>query len=100
MDAIVSSAAGELRNLNPEFHDARLDEMAFRYRARNHPEYLSAEERKRWDTYRRALWSDGQKINEYLARLELLRLADAGQDQLELLDDLKEWAEKLLKSIE
>lgn len=100
MDGIVSSTPDALRNLHPEFHDDRLDEMVFRYRARNHPEYLSVEERKRWNAYRRVLWSDGQKIHDYLKRLELLKRSDVGQDQPGLLDDLKEWAEKLLKSIE
>ena len=100
MDVIISSTPDELRNLNPEFHDKRLDEMTFRYRARNHPEYLSAEEKKDWDTYRRALWSGGQKIGDYLERLESLRLENVRPDQADLLDDLKGWAEKLLKSVE
>lgn len=35
----------------PSFDDARLPELHFRYRARNYPESLSAEERMRWDTF-------------------------------------------------
>lgn len=99
MDDIVSGAPDTLRNLSLQFHDERLDEMFFRYRARNYPEYLSVEERKQWNSYRRSLWSDGQKILDYLQHLELLKRSDDRQDQGDLLDDLKQWADKLFKSI-
>ena len=99
MDVIVSSAPGELRNLDSGFHDDRLGEMAFRYRARNHPETLDLDERKRWDEYRSALWSGGQKINDYLNSLEALGLEDAGRDRVDLLNDLKQWAARLRHSI-
>ena len=50
----------ELRKASPEtlankgyvFEDRRLPEMLFRYRARNYPESLSAEDCVRWDAYR------------------------------------------------
>jgi exodeoxyribonuclease-1 len=35
----------------PPFDDARLPELHFRYRARNFPEYLSAEEKQRWEAF-------------------------------------------------
>ena len=36
-----------------DFHDRRLPELLFRYRARNWPETLSAEENQRWQQQRR-----------------------------------------------
>lgn len=35
-----------------DFEDVRLDEMLFRYRARNYPDLLSEEERERWEQFR------------------------------------------------
>ena len=51
-----------LRELTPEqlaakrtgFDDARLEEIVFRYRARNFPDTLSGDERARWEQHRAA----------------------------------------------
>lgn len=98
----------ELRTLEPEalgetslvFEDARVEEMLFRYRARNWPEYLTSAERERWDEYR---W---QKINSpVLSSLtlkgleqELMRLGQQPltEDQMFLLQELQLWVESLL----
>jgi len=44
----------ELAKARPSFEDARLGELLWRYRARNFPESLSAEEQQRWQTHRSA----------------------------------------------
>lgn len=98
----------ELRNLAPEelgdaelvFEDARVEEMLFRYRARNWPEYLTSAERERWDEYR---W---QKINSPLLssltlkglEQELVRLSQQPltEAQMFLLQELQLWVESLL----
>jgi exodeoxyribonuclease-1 len=58
----------ELRALSPQklaaahvsFDDQRLEELAFRYRARNFPETLTAEDRQRWEEHRAARLFDGE----------------------------------------
>ena len=45
---------GALRALGGRFDDPRLDEMLFRYRARNYPDSLDADERTRWRAARHA----------------------------------------------
>ncbi|SFX77715.1 exodeoxyribonuclease I [Marinospirillum alkaliphilum] len=98
----------ELRRLPPEtlgetplvFDDPRAEEMLFRYRARNWPEYLTSAERERWDEFR---W---QKINSpQLSSLtlrgleqELLRLSQQPLDEEQrfLLQELQFWVESLL----
>ena len=58
----------ELRSMTPEklaiarpsFQDARLDELLFRYRARNFYATLSAEEAQRWEEHRAAKLFDGE----------------------------------------
>jgi len=65
-----------LARLVGEFEDARLPELLFRYRARNWPETLSAEERARWDGWRRKRAADpssGLTLADY--RRQVARLA-------------------------
>ena len=83
------------------FRDARYPELLFRYRARNWPETLTLEERERWDAFRRdrllkptAL--TGLTLDEYFARIALLRTEHAGDDaKLALLDQLQVWGDQL-----
>jgi exodeoxyribonuclease-1 len=48
MDRIGRARPEALAGLRPAFQDPRLDELFFRYRARNWPETLSAPEQARW----------------------------------------------------
>ena len=58
----------QLRGLSPAelalartgFDDARLEELLFRYRARNFPASLAAPERERWEAHRAARLFDGE----------------------------------------
>jgi exodeoxyribonuclease-1 len=60
------------------FHDRRLPELLFRYRARNFPDSLSPEERAQWDEFRHQRFTDPtagagitvQEFRERLARLQ------------------------------
>jgi exodeoxyribonuclease-1 len=52
MEHIRSVAPSELGRIRPNFDDARLPEMLFRYRARNYPHSLSPDERSLWEEYR------------------------------------------------
>ena len=63
-----------------KFTDSRLSEMLFRYRARNYPQTLNAEERLRWKSFcvdrltgRQA--GAGVLLDDYFSRLEELRSA-------------------------
>jgi exodeoxyribonuclease-1 len=101
-----------LRGLEPEelararfvFQDPRLEQMLFRYRARNWPESLDGSEREEWDAYRLERLtapSGGASITleDYQARIARLRLEhadDAGI--LALLDALDAWAEMLMNA--
>ena len=57
----------QLRTLTPEklatatlhFDDGRLEELVFRYRARNYPQTLASIELERWEAYRRSRLFDG-----------------------------------------
>lgn len=82
------------------FRDPRYAELLFRYRARNWPETLDAEERERWETFRRQRLTRETPLttltlDDYFATLAALRVDPARQDRLPLLDQLQAWGETL-----
>jgi exodeoxyribonuclease-1 len=80
-----------------DFKDARMNELLFRYRARNWPETLSADDRVRWDDYRRQRLTRDAGLSEYtfetfFAEIAAFRAAHAGHGaKLALLDALEDW---------
>ena len=99
----------EVRGTPPEalglrdfaFADARLPELLFRYRARNLPDTLSADERAHWDAYRRSRLCEDRGLSEitfaqHRAEVAALRLAHAGDGRAQaLLDQAQAWADAL-----
>jgi len=82
-----------------DFHDQRLPEMLFRYRARNYPEYLTPDEKVRWEDYR--LERIEQFSPGYLDRLELLMNdARCPDKHKEILIDLRGYAVSVMTSHE
>jgi exodeoxyribonuclease-1 len=88
----------ELAQTRFDFHDQRLPELLFRYRARNWPETLSAEEVQRWEQFCRHRLQDvdgGGSITlaEYHERIALLRGEREGDVAAQrILDAMDEWA--------
>lgn len=87
------------------FRDPRLAQLLFRYRARNWPELLDADERQRWDAYRRGRLDVDAGLSEYCfdsfrAELDALREAH-GNDaaKLALLDQLQAWGHDIESSL-
>lgn len=87
-----------------DFHDQRLPELFFRYRARNWPETLTAEQTEQWKHFRhqRLTQLDGGNsltFKEYTEQINLLRTEknDNKQDQV-ILDALDAWGNTLLNS--
>ena len=54
----------------PAFNDARLDELLLRFRARNHPDMLSGDERAHWQAHCRERWQAAPAWLERIAALE------------------------------
>jgi exodeoxyribonuclease I len=80
------------------FRDPRLQELLFRYRARNWPDTLQPAERERWDGYRRARLADGTALSEhsftsYFAEIATLR--ETYPDRGDVLDALATWGRDL-----
>ncbi|QSX75700.1 exodeoxyribonuclease I [Lysobacter arenosi] len=87
------------------FRDARLPGILFRYRARNWPQTLSAEERAGWDEFRRQRLYTDTGLAEYgfdrfAAEIAELRTVHAAApDKLALLDRLEAWGGDIAASL-
>lgn len=85
----------QLAGLRPVFQDPRLDELYFRYRARNWPEHLAPEEAARWRAHCEARRRDPghEKLLGLDAFREALAASRAQHPALaDLWDDLEVWA--------
>lgn len=70
-----------LDSLAGQFHDARLPELLFRYRARNWPDSLNSEENRRWQDYCRSRLL-GERPGAGLSLAEFEQALAAEQEQL------------------
>jgi exodeoxyribonuclease-1 len=105
---------GEVRATPPQalatrpfgFRDPRLQALLFRYRARNWPDMLDAEDRRRWNEYRRQRLGVDSALSEYgfdsfRAELQLLRgLHVDDSARLALLDQLEAWGNTIESSLQ
>ena len=100
LDALLKLPAAELALARTGFDDARLDELVWRYRARNHPDTLSESEQARWRQHRAARLLHGEAgaltVPALFDRLDALaeRAEDDERTQT-ILEALYEWGEHL-----
>ena len=99
-DTIRNSKVSELASLHLNFDDPRLEEMLFRYRARNFPENLNADETSRWLNYRKEKLNNPavshRTMNQFLAEIDAIRQApDTIGSQLALLEELTTYADSI-----
>lgn len=102
MERIRLCPPEQLAQLQLSFRDERLDEMLFRYRARNYKHSLNEEELLRWDEYRWQRINDPQLSSCTPQQFEqrLLELSQQGlsaRDQ-NILEDLVLYVESLVPS--
>ncbi|MBS0496963.1 MAG: exodeoxyribonuclease I [Gammaproteobacteria bacterium] len=104
-DNADSTALAQIRRATPQqlanghfdFHDRRLPELLFRYRARNWPETLTPVERERWEQMRlqRLMQGNGggsMTLNELTAKITLLRETyKTDENARKILDALEAW---------
>ncbi len=95
---IRAMSAEDLADLSTPFTDERLNELLFRYRARLWPETLDADERTRWNEYRRRRLVDDPDLGsirwpEYRELLE--KLGTEHPQEAELLADLVSWPDQI-----
>lgn len=88
---VAAADSTGLADLHPNFTDERLDELLFRYKARQYPTSLSESEEERWRKFRRAKLE--QELPAYLSELSKLASSPAA-DQF-ILEELQLWAESI-----
>ena len=102
MDQLRASSAQDLASTSFPFEDSRLQEMLFRYRARNYRDSLSAEELARWEEYRFGYLTEPEMgasicMEAYQEEIESLLQSDGvTAPQRELLHQLLEYGDSLL----
>ncbi|RZL86363.1 MAG: exodeoxyribonuclease I [Variovorax sp.] len=100
----------QLRSLSPAalvlartgFDDPRLEELLFRYRARNFPESLDESEAERWEAHRVARLLEGEggvrNVDQLFAEIDVL--AEAADERAEaILGALYEYAEAIAPTV-
>ncbi len=98
MVAITKMTPDKLVEYETIFDDTRLPEMLFRYRARNYPETLSANDAEQWELFRRQKLLNGEEEgfsvrDAYLDKLDaLLKEHKHSTMQLTIIKELKRYA--------
>ncbi len=89
----------QLAAARPVFDDTRLGELLWRYRARNFPQLLSADELERWDAYRATRLLDAAAgaldVQQFFNQLD--QLAEASDERGQgILGELYDYAELIV----
>jgi len=104
MELVRTANADALRVMPIPFEDPRLPEMLFRYRARNWPESLSADEQEQWQQYRQQRLMDESNNNiltfpKFYEAIETCREGDIPAERSVILDKLEEYGQVIKDSL-
>jgi exodeoxyribonuclease-1 len=98
LESLRTELPVRLGALRPAFEDARLSELFFRYRARNFPDTLHAEELQSWEEHRAARLFEGacgaRTIEQLFAEIDALS-ETADERAEEILGALYDYAESI-----
>ena len=79
MIKLHETPAAILPKLANSFKDDRLNDLLFRYRARNYPNTLDAQEQASWESHRQQVWQKSGRLQAVNARLaEMLAASNPG----------------------
>lgn len=100
-DQLLTMSAQQLAEWPVDsFQDQRLQTLLFRYRARNYPQTLSAEDSLRWQRFCQSRLVDGEfgatlTAEQFQQHLLTLAQREQGDDAQKLLNQLSLWAQSL-----
>jgi exodeoxyribonuclease I len=101
LEALRADTPEQLKTARPSFEDERLEELLFRYRARNFPHTLGEGEAHQWERHRAARLFDGaggaRTIEQLSAEIDALS-EDADEHAQEILGALYDYAEMIAPS--
>ncbi|MDO8336464.1 MAG: exodeoxyribonuclease I [Candidatus Saccharibacteria bacterium] len=91
-EVVRNATEKDLVDFHPEFADERLGELLLRYKARNYPKALSADEQEKWQEYRQKKFT--AQAPQYMKSLSELSAKYQNDDEKSfLLQELQLWAE-------
>ena len=94
MNEVAVAEPYALSGFTGRFQDERLDEMLFRYRARNWPDSLTESESVRWRLHCDSRWQMDGRAGNLKAEMSELIASETG-DRLRVLQDLKSYIDQL-----
>lgn len=94
INAIRNATANDLADFNPNFVDERLSELLFRYKARQFPSSLSADERLQWEQFKADKFQ--RELPGYYQRLAQLAEKTKDPDQQFVLEEIQLWVESIM----
>ncbi len=81
------------------FEDTRLNEILFRFLARNHPAQLTAQDKKKWQRFCRSRVHNGDEgfrtIHEYEESLNQLQASENGKKNSDMIRQLREYGQQI-----
>ena len=98
---VRNSSPAQLADGSVQFTDSRYRELLFRYRARNYPDTLSAEEGHQWEELRFSHLNDPETghldLEQYHREIDqLLERPDCSDRDRQILHALQEWGAEIL----
>lgn len=96
MEIVRNADSNALADFHPNFVDDRLDDLLFRYKARNFPDSLSGDERNAWDKWRAERLT--KIMPSYLKTIERLSTKATDNQELFILQEMHLWAESIMPS--
>ncbi|WP_445156673.1 exodeoxyribonuclease I [Halomonas sp. E14] len=100
MQRVREASPWDLVDARFAFQDPRLEEMLFRFRARNYPDTLSSEEQARWEGYRWERMNDaavaGFTLKDFAREIERLNQATLSDRDRQVLEELVMHVESIM----
>lgn len=94
INAIRNATAETLADFHPNFVDDRLSELLFRYKARQFPSSLSADERMAWEQFKAEKFQ--RELPDYIARLAKIAADTTDSNKQFVLEELQLWVESIM----
>ena len=91
---VREASADKLADFHPNFNDERLDELLFRYKARNFPASLSEAEQEKWQRFKTEKFK--RELPEYSQRLANLASGTNDEQKQFVLDEIQLWVESIM----
>ena len=102
METVRNTKPADLGRLDLPFEDHRLDELFFRYRARNFRETLTSDEVARWDKYRKNKFKNDYLFQQFENDMEEAAI-HVGKTKIKngsrILAELEEYANQVRESL-